>query len=135
MKIPKRTKFRKSHRNLTFCMSKQTNSHHLAFGSFGIKALEFGELPSSNIEILRRALTRKFRRSGKVWIRVFPHTPVTARPAEVRMGRGKGSPQYWTAMIPAGQIMFEFSGVSLRHAKQATELISAKMSMKVKLIS
>jgi large subunit ribosomal protein L16 len=135
MKIPRQTKYRKSHRKLTFCTARQNNMHHLHFGSFGIKALESGRLSSNNIEALRRTLTRRFKRTGKIWIRVFAHTSVTSKPAEVRMGKGKGNPKFWISLIPAGQILFEFSGISINLAKQATALVSRKIGLKVAFTS
>lgn len=130
---PKKTKFRKLQKGaaLRGCAS---SDHKLNFGTFGIKSLTSGRLCSSTIETLRRALSRKFKRTGKIWIRVFPHLSVTKKPAEVRMGKGKGSPAFWLAKIPAGQILFEISGVSEDLVKQAVKLISGKISLKIKLI-
>ncbi len=139
---PKRTKFRKLQKGVVIKKQKrastylppQGNNHKLAFGAFGIKSLTSGHLCSSTIETLRRALSRKFKRTGKIWIRIFPHLSVTKKPAEVRMGKGKGSPAFWLAKVPAGQILFEISGVSEDLMKQAVKLISGKVSLKLLLI-
>lgn len=134
MKIPRQTRYRKVQRMLGFCNSKRKNTSSLVFGLFGIKALHSGRIGSNTIETMRRTLTRRFRRTGKLWVRIFPHLATTAKPAEVRMGKGKGNPKTWVACIPAGQVLFEFTGVSPRLAKQAAESLRHKIGMKIQLV-
>ncbi len=108
--------------------------HQLAFGSFGIKALEGAWLTSRQIEAARIALTRYMKREGKTWIMVFPDKPITKKPAEVRMGKGKGSPEYWVAVVKPGRVVFECDGVPLDIAKEAMRLASQKLPCKTKFI-
>lgn len=129
---PRKTKFRKYQKGVR--SHKQKNLTRLHFGECGIKFLNSGVLSAKQIETLRRVLTRTLRRTGKIWIRVFPDHSVSRKPLEVRMGKGKGSPKFWIAKIPAGQIIFELSGVSVDLATQANYLISKKTSFQTKLV-
>lgn len=122
---PKRTKYRKYQKGETG--GKVSNTSSLSFGKFGIKSLSSGRLSAQVIEAARRTMTRKLRRNGKIWIRVFPDIPVTEKPAEVRMGKGKGNISYWVCRIKAGQILFELDGISFDMAKQATFLAAQKI--------
>lgn len=106
--------------------------HNIAFGSFGLKALEAGWITSRQIEATRIAMTRFMKREGQVWIRVFPDKPVTKKPAEVRMGKGKGAPEYWVAVVKPGTILFESDGVSTEDAKEAFRLAANKLPIKTK---
>nr|YP_008802551.1 ribosomal protein L16 [Monomastix sp. OKE-1]AGZ90204.1 ribosomal protein L16 [Monomastix sp. OKE-1] len=124
---PKRTKFRKFHKGKATGIKQNTSSLH--FGTYGIKVVEAGRLSSQVIEAARRALTRKLRRNGQIWIRIFPDIAVSKKPAEVRMGKGKGAPEYWVARVQAGQILFEIAGVSAELAKQAGLLASRKIAL------
>ena len=108
--------------------------HRIAFGSFGLKTLEPGWITSRQIESARIAMTRFMKREGQVWIRIFPDKPVTKKPAEVRMGKGKGAPEYWVATIRPGRIMFEMSGVSSAVAQEALRLAAQKLPVKTKFV-
>lgn len=108
--------------------------HQLAFGSFAIKALEETWLTSRQLEAARQAITRRMRREGKLWIRVFPAKPITKKPAEVRMGKGKGSPEYWAVPVSPGRIIFEAEGVTLETAREAMRLGAQKLPIKVKFV-
>jgi len=132
MLMPKRVKHRKEHRGRMQGLSK--GGKKLAFGEYGLQALEPGWVTSRQIEAARVALTRYIKRGGKVWINVFPHKPVTKKPAETRMGGGKGAPEYWVAVIKPGKIMFEISGVHSDVAKEAVRLASHKLPIKTKFI-
>jgi large subunit ribosomal protein L16 len=130
---PKKTKFRKYQKgNIKKITS---NNVTLKFGKFGLKSLESGRISASTIEAVRRTVTRKFKRSGKIWIKIFPDIPVTQKPLEVRMGKGKGLPCFWVCRIQAGQILFEMDGISLQLAKQAFRLANSKLPIKTVLIS
>jgi large subunit ribosomal protein L16 len=129
---PKRTKFRKAHKGRN--TGKAHRGSQIAFGSFGLKTLEPGWLTSRQIEASRIAVTRYMKREGKVWIRIFPDKPVTAKPAEVRMGKGKGAPSHWVAVVRPGRILFECEGVSLETAKEAMRLAAQKLPLKCKFI-
>lgn len=133
MLSPKRTKFRKQHRGRM--KGKASRGNTLAFGDYALQALEPIWLTSRQIEATRRTITRYVQRGGKLWIRVFPDKPVTARPAETRMGSGKGAPEYWVAVIKPGHILFEMSGVSEQAAKEAMKLASYKLPIKTKFIT
>lgn len=122
---PKRTKFRKFMKGRTG--GKRSNLQSLSFGSFGVKALEGGRLSAQVLEAVRRTLTRSFKRRGKIWIRVFPDINVSAKPAEVRMGKGKGAPAYWVCRVQPGHILFEMEGVSLELAHTAHRLAAQKI--------
>ena len=133
MLSPKRTKFRKQHRGrLT---GKASKGNTIAFGDYALQALEPVWLTSRQIEATRRTITRYVKRGGKLWIRVFPDKPVTARPAETRMGAGKGAPEYWVAVIKPGHILFEITGVPAQAAKEAMKLASYKLPIKPKFIT
>ncbi len=127
---PKRTKFRKAHKGKVKGIA--TRGHAIAFGSFALKAMEPGWLTARQIEAARIAVTRAMKREGQVWIRIFPDKPITKKPAEVRMGKGKGAPEYWVAVVKPGTILFEAGGVSLATAKAALRLAEQKLPLKTK---
>lgn len=131
MLIPKRRKFRKSFKNKVKGLEYRNS---LSFGSYGLKALESCRITARQIEAARRAITRKMKREGRVWIQIFPHIPVTAKPTEVRMGKGKGSVSYWAISIKPGKILFEVDGVSLELAKQALNFGAGKLPIKTRFI-
>ncbi|HAY49167.1 MULTISPECIES: 50S ribosomal protein L16 [Thalassospira] len=133
MLSPKRTKFRKAHKGRLKGEAK--GGTDLNFGAYGLKALEPERITARQIEAARRAITRHIRRQGRVWIRVFPDLPVSQKPAEVRQGKGKGSPEYWAARVKPGRIMFELDGVPLDLARRAFELASAKLPIKTKFVT
>ncbi len=130
---PKRTKFRKRQKGRVKGLAQR--GHTLAFGTFGIKSLEPGWITSRQIEAARIAMTRAMKREGQVWIRIFPDKPVTKKPAEVRMGKGKGAPEYWVATIKPGTILFEASGVDVELAKEALRLAAQKLPVSTKFIT
>ena len=129
---PKRTKFRKMHKMKIRGIDKRGDQ--LAFGSFGIKALDESWVTSRQIEAARIAITRFMKREGQVWIRIFPDKPITKKPAEVRMGKGKGAPEYWMAPVKRGRILFEAEGVPLAVAKEALRLAAQKLPIVTKFI-
>ena len=129
---PKRTKFRKKQKGRVKGIAQR--GHSLAFGSFGIKALEPGWITSRQIEAARIAMTRAMKREGQVWIRIFPDKPVTKKPAEVRMGKGKGAPEYWAATVSPGRMIFECDGVDMDTAKEALRLAAQKLPIKTKFV-
>ncbi|MBX3241225.1 MAG: 50S ribosomal protein L16 [Chitinophagaceae bacterium] len=129
---PKRTKHRKAQKGRIREVAKRGAT--ISFGSFALKALEPIWLNNRQIESARQAMTRAMKREGNVWIRVFPDKPVTKKPAEVRMGKGKGNPEYWAAVVEPGRILFEADGVPLQVAKAAMELAAAKLPVKTKFI-
>ena len=129
---PKKTKFRKMQKGKM--KGNSHRGHRLAFGSFGIKALEETWLTARQIEAARIAVTRYMKRQGQVWIRVFPDKPVTKKPAEVRMGKGKGAPEYWAATISPGRMLFECDGVDENVAREALRLAAQKLPIKTKFI-
>ncbi|MBK1841032.1 50S ribosomal protein L16 [Azospirillum sp. YIM B02556] len=133
MLSPKRTKYRKAHKGRIHGNAK--GGTDLNFGSFGLKALEPERITARQIEAARRAITRAMKRQGRVWIRIFPDLPVSTKPAEVRMGSGKGSPEYWAARVKPGRILFELDGVPADVAKTAFALAAAKLPIKVKLVT
>ncbi|GIX16825.1 MAG: 50S ribosomal protein L16 [Rhodothalassiaceae bacterium] len=130
---PKRTKFRKAHKGRIHGMAK--GGTEVNFGAFGLKALEPARITARQIEAARRAITRHMKRAGKVWIRIFPDVPVSKKPAEVRMGKGKGSPEFWVARVKPGRIMFEVDGVPEPVARRAFELASAKLPIATKIVA
>ena len=132
MMSPKRTKYRKQHKGRIH--GKAKGNYSLNFGNFGLKALQPERVTSRQIEAARKAITRHLKRSGRLWIRIFPDVPVTKKPAEVRMGKGKGSVEFWACRVKPGRIMFEVDGVSLNEAKKAMELAAAKLPIKCKFI-
>ncbi|WP_299289827.1 50S ribosomal protein L16 [uncultured Mucilaginibacter sp.] len=129
---PKRTKFRKMQKGRMKGVA--TRGAELSFGSFGIKSLEPAWITSRQIESARIAVTRFMKREGQVWIRIFPDKPVTKKPAEVRMGKGKGAPEYWVAVVNPGRIIFEAEGVSLETAKEAMRLAAQKLPIQTKFV-
>ena len=133
MLSPRRTKFRKQHRGRMRGMAYRGNT--LNFGDYALQATEPSWITSRQIEAARRAMTRYVKRGGKIWIRVFPDKPVTMRPAETRMGSGKGSPEYWVAVVKPGRIMFEMAGVAEPIAREAMRLAAQKLPIKTKFIT
>ena len=133
MLSPRRTKFRKQHRGRMRGMAYRGNT--LNFGDFALQATEPSWITSRQIEAARRAMTRYVKRGGKIWIRIFPDKPVTMRPAETRMGSGKGSPEFWVAVVKPGRIMFEMAGVPEPVAKEAMRLAAQKLPIKTKFIN
>jgi len=129
---PKRTKFRKAHKGRIH--GKAPGGTSLTFGQFGLKTVEAGRISARQIEAARRALTRHMKRSGKVWIRIFPDVPVTKKPTEVRMGKGKGSVDRWVAKVKPGRIMFEIDGVSDEVARGAFDRAAAKLSVRTRIV-
>nr|YP_010174663.1 ribosomal protein L16 [Salvadora persica]QSJ55410.1 ribosomal protein L16 [Salvadora persica] len=132
MLSPKRTKFRKQHRGRLKGISYRGN--RICFGRYALQALEPAWITSRQIEAGRRAMTRNVRRGGKIWVRIFPDKPVTVRPAETRMGSGKGSPEYWVAVVKPGRILYEMGGVGESIAKRAIAVAASKMPIKTQLI-
>lgn len=132
MLSPKKTKFRKQHRGRM--KGNASKGNKIIFGEYGLQTIEPIWLTSRQIEATRRTITRHVKRGGKLWIRVFPDKPVTARPAETRMGSGKGATEYWVAVVKPGHILFEIAGVTQSIAKQAMELASYKLPIKTKFI-
>ncbi len=132
MLSPKRTKYRKQHKGRIHGLAKSGTS--LNFGAYGLKAVEPARISARQIEAARRAITRRMRRVGKLWIRIFPDVPVSQKPAEVRQGKGKGSPEWWAARVKPGRVMFELDGVSEEMARDAFRLASAKLPIQTKFI-
>jgi large subunit ribosomal protein L16 len=130
---PKRTKFRKMQKGRMKGMA--TRGAELSFGSFGVKSLESAWITSRQIEAARIAVTRFMKREGQVWIRIFPDKPVTKKPAEVRMGKGKGAPEYWVAVVRPGRIIFEAEGVPLEVAKEALRLAAQKLPVQTRFVT
>jgi large subunit ribosomal protein L16 len=130
---PKRTKYRKAHKGRIHGLAK--GGTELNFGAFGLKALEPERVTARQIEASRRAITRAMKRAGRVWIRIFPDVPVSRKPAEVRMGSGKGSPEFWVCRVKPGRILFEIDGVPTPVAREALTLGAAKLPIKTRLIS
>jgi large subunit ribosomal protein L16 len=127
---PKRTKFRKMQKGKVKGLA--TRGHQIAFGSFALKALEPAWITARQLEAARVALTRAMKREGQVWIRIFPDKPITRKPAEVRMGKGKGAPEYWVAVVKPGTILFEAGGVTMATAKEALTLAEGKLPLKTR---
>lgn len=132
MLLPKRTKYRKVHRGRM--KGKATRGNKIAYGNYGLQALEPKWITSNQIEAARVAMTRYCKRMGKVWINIFPAKPVTKKPAETRMGKGKGSPEYWVAVVKPGRILFEMGDLSEDMAKEAMRLASSKLPIKCKFV-
>ena len=130
---PKRTKFRKAFKGRIH--GTATSAAELTFGSFGLRALEPERVTARQIEAARRAITREMKRSGRVWIRVFPDVPVSKKPTEVRMGKGKGTPEFWVARVKPGRIMFEIDGVPAALAKEALRLGAAKLPIRTRFVT
>ena len=132
MLLPKRVKYRRVHRGrLT---GKATRGNKITYGEFGLVALEPAWITSNQIEAARIAMTRYTKRGGQVWIKIFPDKPITEKPAETRMGSGKGSPEYWVAVVKPGRVMFEIAGVSEEVAREALRLASHKLPIKTKIV-
>jgi large subunit ribosomal protein L16 len=129
---PMRTKFRKAHKGRIKGLA--SSAIDLAFGQFGLKAIEPDRITARQIEAARRALTRHMKRSGRVWIRVFPDVPVSKKPLEVRMGSGKGTPEFWVARVKPGRILFEVDGVTALVAREALALAAAKLPVKTRFV-
>ena len=132
MLMPKRVKYRKVHRGRM--KGKAMRGNELAYGEYGIKALEPCWITSNQIEAARRAMTRYIRRGGNIWIKIFPDKPGTEKPAETRMGSGKGAPEYWVAVVKPGRILFEMGGVSEEVAREAMRLASMKLPIRTKFV-
>ena len=132
MLMPKRVKYRKVQRGRM--KGKATRGNTVSYGEFGLQALEPGWITSNQIEAARVAMTRYTKRGGQVWIKIFPDKPVTQKPAETRMGSGKGSPEYWVSVVKPGRIMFEIAGVGDEAAKEALRLASHKLPIKTKIV-
>ena len=133
MLSPKRTKYRKAHKGRIHGAAK--GGSDLNFGAFGLKAVEPDRVTARQIEAARRAITRHLKRLGRVWIRIFPDVPVSTKPAEVRMGSGKGTPEFWVARVHPGRIMFEIDGVPETVAREAFALAAAKLPIKTKVVT
>ncbi|MEI7806341.1 MAG: 50S ribosomal protein L16 [Hyphomicrobiales bacterium] len=129
---PSRTKFRKAHKGRIHGIA--TSGNTLVFGEYGLKALEPDRVTARQIEAARRALTRHMKRMGRVWIRVYPDVPVSKKPIEIRMGKGKGTPEYWVCRVKPGRILFELDGVPVQLAKEALALAAAKLPVKTRFI-
>ncbi|MBH72885.1 MAG: 50S ribosomal protein L16 [Rhodospirillaceae bacterium] len=133
MLSPKRTKFRKQQKGRLKGLAK--GGFSLNFGSYGLKATTPGRVTARQIEAARRTITRHIKRAGRVWIRIFPDVPVSQKPAEVRMGKGKGTPEYWMCRVKPGRVMFELDGVETDIARRAFELAAAKLPVKTRFVS
>ena len=133
MLLPKRVKFRRVHRGRM--KGKATRGNTITYGDFGLQALEPGWIISNQIEAARVAMTRYIKRGGQVWIKIFPDKPVTKKPAEVRMGKGKGAPEFWVAVVKPGRVMFEINGVSEEVAREAMRLAMHKLPIKCKFLA
>lgn len=129
---PKKTKFRKAHKGRIHGLAKGGTA--LNFGAFGLKATQPGRITARQIEAARRAMTRHMKRAGRVWIRIFPDVPVSKKPTEVRMGKGKGSPEFWICKVKPGRIMFEIDGVSQTIAREAFERAAAKLPIGTRVV-
>ena len=132
MLMPKRVKYRRQHRGRM--KGNANRGNQLAYGEYGLQALEASWMTANQIEAARRAMTRYIKRGGNIWIKVFPDKPVSKKPAEVRMGSGKGAPEYWVAVVKPGRILFEMSGVSEEVAREAMRLAAQKLPVKTKFI-
>jgi len=132
MLLPKRVKYRRQHRGKMRGAASRGNT--ISYGQYGMQAMECGWITSRQIEASRIAMTRYIKRGGQVWIKIFPHKPVTEKPAETRMGSGKGSPEYWVAVVKPGRVMFEIAGVSEELAKEAIRLAQHKLPIKTRFI-
>jgi large subunit ribosomal protein L16 len=133
MLSPKRTKYRKAHKGRIHGLAKGGTA--LNFGAFGLKALEPERITARQIESARRAITRAMKRAGRVWIRIFPDVPVSTKPAEVRMGSGKGTPELWVARVKPGRVIFEIDGVNVQTAREALTLAAAKLPIKTRFVA
>ena len=129
---PKRIKYRKQHKGRM--RGKATRGNEVSFGDYGLQSVEPGWVSNRQIESARVAMTRHIKRGGKVWIRIFPDKPLTQKPAETRMGKGKGNPEYWVAVVKPGRVMFELEGVDEETARRAMQLASAKLPVKTRFV-
>ena len=132
MLAPKRVKHRKTHKGRM--KGNATSGNYVSFGSYGLKALEPGWITSRQIESARIAISRRVRKNGKMWIRIFPDKPITKKPAETRMGKGKGSPEYWVAVVKPGRILFEIDGLEFDDVQEAFRVCSHKLPIKTKTV-
>ena len=132
MLAPKRVKHRKTHKGRM--KGKANSGNYVTFGTYGLKALEPGWVTSRQIESARIAISRRVRKNGKMWIRIFPDKPITKKPAETRMGKGKGSPEYWVAVVKPGRILFEIDGLEFNDAQEAFRICSHKLPIKTKTV-
>ena len=130
---PKRTKFRKMHKGRNTGLAQRGNT--VAFGEIGLKSIGRGRMTARQIEAARRTITRRIKRGGKIWIRVFPDKPITEKPLEVRMGKGKGNVEYWVALIQPGKVLYEMDGVSEEIAREAFALAAAKLPIKTTFVT
>jgi len=130
---PKRTKFRKQHKGRNRGLA--TTANKVSFGEFGLKAVGRGRITARQIEAARRAMTRRIKRGGKIWIRIFPDKPITEKPLEVRQGKGKGNVEYWVALIQPGRMLYEMEGVAEEDAREAFKLASAKLPIKTTFVT
>ena len=130
---PKRTKFRKQSKGRNRGLA--SNGNKVSFGEFGLKAITRGRITARQIEAARRTITRKVKRGGKIWIRIFPDKPITTKPLEVRQGKGKGNVEYWVSVVQPGKILYEIEGVSEQLAKEAFKLAAAKLPVKTTFVS
>ena len=133
MMQPKKTKYRKAHKGRVSGAAK--GGYSISYGEYGLKAMTPERITARQIEAARRAITRHMKRAGRVWIRVFPDVPVSKKPAEVRMGSGKGTPEYWVARVKPGRVMFEIDGVTVQTAKEALALAAAKLPIKTRFVA
>ena len=133
MLIPKRVKYRRVHRGRMKGLAQKGNT--ITYGDYGLQALEPAWITSNQIEAARRAMTRYIKRGGNVWIKIFPHKSVTKKPAEVRMGSGKGAPEYWVAVVKPGRVLFEINGIEEEVAREAMRLAAHKLPIKTKFVS
>jgi large subunit ribosomal protein L16 len=131
---PKKIRWRKHHKELQRIRGKATRGASISFGEFGLKAMEPGRITARQIEAARIAITRHVRRQGRVWIRIFPDLPVSKKPAEVRMGSGKGAPEFWVAAVRVGRVLYEMDGVDEALAHEALRLASAKLPIRTKIV-
>jgi large subunit ribosomal protein L16 len=129
---PKKTKYRKMQKGRVKGLA--TRGHEISFGSFAIKSMEAGWITARQLEAARISMTRAMKREGQVWIRIFPDKPITKKPAEVRMGKGKGAPEYWVAVVKPGTILFEATGINLETAEEALRLAAQKLPIKTKFV-
>ncbi len=132
MLVPKRVKWRKPHRGVM--KGRSIRGNKVSYGEYGLQALELGWITNRQIEAARIAMTRYIKRGGQVWIKIFPDKPVTAKPAETRMGSGKGAPEYWVAVVKPGRVMFEMAGIDEATAKEALRLASHKLPIRTKIV-
>ena len=130
---PKKTKYRKAHKGRIHGAAK--GGFRLSYGAYGLKALEPERITARQIEAARRAITRHIKRQGRLWIRIFPDVPVSSKPAEVRMGSGKGAPEFWAARVKPGRVLFELDGVPVTVAKEALALAAAKLPIKTRFVA